>query len=122
MTSVKESIFNDKMIPMDMCHIIGVTAWGKLNYKLIERDYSPTCISYNSLKTAFETVKAFANEKEISDYNMKVYFPKDKVGVVLVIWTRFGEPEAHDLVVTLAPMTPNPDKTCDDYPNVGDTS
>ena len=103
---------------MDNCHIIGVTAWGKLNYKLIERDYSPTCIPYSSLITAFETVKAFAQE-DISNYDVKVYFPKDKMGVVLVVWTKYGDPTDHDLVVTLAPRTPNPDKICDDYPQVG---
>lgn len=129
MNEDKPSIFINKNIPMDICHVKGIMPFSNINQELFKEYYSPSAVSLSLLLESLEVLKGFYGDHLFKTDDAKVFFPKDTCDPILILYTiptwEDGKWESrkvarHSMVIAIAPRARLEDEKTDQFPMLAD--
>lgn len=125
----KPSIFKDNKMPLDLCHVKAVMPFSNIDQELFKKYYSPSAVSLSLVMESVEILKGFYGDHLFDRDDAKIFFPKDTIDPILILYNisvwedghwESRETAPYSMVVAIAPRTRLPDEKTNEFPQLAD--
>ena len=125
----KPSIFKDNKMPLDMCHVKAVLPFSQIDQEMFKKYYSPSAVSLSLVLEATEILKGFYGSHLIDKDNAKIFFPRETMDPILILYEVPMWEDDHwedrrtapySMVIALAPRSRLPDEKTNQFPQLAE--